>query len=144
MSTPLQDKLLAAALLDPNLPGLLGSTPFRWYFGQLTQGSAYPAVVTQEISRVPRYMYAGRATRPVQCRIQFTIWGGQFDAGRKAALSVEAALRTFLDQFNAIGIGGLVQYPNYVSGARDGFYTQTDPLTFQRLVDAMMWDNETI
>jgi hypothetical protein len=144
MSTPLKQKLLTAAAADANLGALLGPSPFRWYSIQLMQGSAWPAVVVQIISTIPKYTYSGRAQNPVQNRVQFTIWGGPGESGTQAAYSVENALKTFLDGFDAIGVPGLVLYPNYITLERDGFFIQTDTGIYQRLLDVMIWDNQNI
>ena len=139
----LKEKLRAAASADPNLSGLLGSAPFRWYDIQLSQGSAFPAVVVQIIATVPLYGFTMRAQRPVQSRVQFTIWGGQNDVGRETAIAVDTALKEFLDGFDAIGIPGLARYPNYVRLERDGFFYQADTGIFQRLIDVAIWNDET-
>jgi hypothetical protein len=142
--TPLKQKLRAAAAGNSGLTGLLGTSPFRWYNLQLLQGSAFPAMVVQIISTIPKYGYTMRAQNPVQNRVQFTIWGGAAEAGDQAAHNVEAALKTFLDGFNAIGISNLALYPNHITLERDGFFIQTDTGIYQRLIDVMIWDNETI
>jgi hypothetical protein len=144
MSTPLKQKLRTAAAADAKLGPLLGPSPFRWYSIQLSQGSAFPAMVVQIISTIPKYSYTARARNPVENRVQFTIWGGQGESGCQAAYDVENALKTFLDTFNAIGIPGLVLYPNKITLERDGFFIQTDTGIFQRLVDVMIWDNQNL
>jgi len=143
MSTPRKHKLRTAAVADTGLSALLGTAPFRWYNVQLLQGSALPAIVVQIISTVPKHGYTLRAQNPVENRVQFTIWGGQGDAGCQSAYDVEAALKMFLDSFDAIGISNLARYPNYITLERDGFFIQTDTGIYQRLIDVMIWNDET-
>ena len=144
MSTPLKQKLRTAAAADANLGPLLGPSPFRWYNVQLLQGSALPAVVVQIISTIPKYGFTMRAQNPVENRVQFTIWGGQGEQGSATAYQVEDALKTFLDTFDAVGIPGLTLYPNQITLERDGFFIQTDTGIYQRLIDVMVWDNQTL
>ena len=70
--------------------------------------------------------------------------GGRFSAGAEARDSVFSALAAFLDQLNLIGIAGMAQYPNFVVGDRDFLFVQTDGPIFQKVVDAMMFINESL
>jgi hypothetical protein len=143
MATPLKDKIRAAAIATPAFTALLGTSPFRWYDIQLNQGSQFPAVVVQIISGAPAYVMAGR----LQCsttRVQFTLWGQNNATGVAFLASLESALLTFLDQLNLIGIAGLVQYPNLVVGSRDGFVAIPQPGNPLRLIDAMIYSNDTL
>ena len=144
MSTPLQARMRTAAAANAGLSALLGSNPFRWFDNQLPQGQTLPAVVVQQISGSPTYVVTGRL-HTGWSRYQFLIWGGQFDAGDTARMNVEAALMSFLDGWSgAIGITGLVQYPSYVVGQRDSLFPQTDGPIYQRIVDAMIFSNDSI
>lgn len=144
MPTPLLDRIRAAAIATPSLTAILGTSPFRWWSIQLGQGSALPAVVTQVVSGGPSYGVAGR----FQCsssRVQFTLWGAANTASAVATLAaLEQALIAFLDTLNLIGISGLVQYPNQVVMQRDAFYAATQPGNPQKLIDAMVFSNDTL
>jgi hypothetical protein len=135
----LEAKLFAAASAYAPLTALLGTSPFRWYVTQLTQGSAMPAVVVFQVSDPAAYAFTGKLPTSAK-RMQFTIWG---DSAEKAQ-AVEAALVAFLGSFSAYGIPGLVSYANYVVNVRAGMYTQTQPARFLRTVDAMVQNNDLI
>jgi len=122
---------------------LLGTNPFRWYDTQLAQGSAFPAVVAQIISSSKTYNVAGRMTNG-NSRVQFTIWSTNTGSGMTARANVESALATFLDGLNLIGIPGLLQYPNYIVGARDGWVALPQPGNPLKLIDAMVFSNDSL
>ncbi len=146
MSTPLQSRIRTAAASDPTLATLLGTSPFRWFNNQLPQGygQTAPAIVVTQISGSPTYVLTGRL-RTGWTRLQFLIWGGQFDAGATARETVEAALITFLDSWSGgIGITGLTQYPSLVVGQRDFLFAQTDGPIYQRVTDAMIFSNSSL
>ena len=138
MSTPLETKLITAIAADSTLPGILGS---RIYDTQLSQGTAFPALVIQSISSGKSYTYDGRNNLS-RDRIQFTIWGGQFSAGAAAADTVLNALEAFLDTFSAVGNPS--QFPNQISMERRGMFPQTDGPIFQRLVDVFIYNDNSI
>ncbi len=143
MSTPLLDKIRAAAIATPALTALLGQNPFRWFNYQKVPGSAYPCVVQQVISNVPTYSLTARLPNG-NARVQFCIWGQNTATGLASIAAVESALATFLDSLNLIGIPGLVQYPNFIAGARDGWYPIPEPGNPQRLIDAMIFSNDSL
>ena len=144
MSTPLQSRIRAAAAAYAPLNALLGTNPFRWFAEQLPQGQALPAIVVKQISGSPTYVVTGRL-HTGWTRLQFLIWGGKADAGAQAREDVEAALLSFLDQWDGgIGIAGLQQYPNLVVGQRDFLFPQTDGPIYQRVTDAQIFSNSSI
>lgn len=133
--------LRTAAAAYPALSALLGTNPFRFYDTQLVQGSAYPAIVTYQVSDVKDYSVTARLVTG-WTRVQFTIWGGQADPGQAAAEQVLQALLPFLDQFNGTGIPNQIIYPNNVVNVRRGLFAETDPPIFQRLVDVKIFYND--
>ena len=143
MPTPLLERIRSAAIATPALTALLGTNPFRWYDKQLVPGSAFPAVVQQVISDSQSYSLTTRLPNS-NSRVQFTIWGVNTAAGMTSIANVEAALQTFLDGLNLIGISGLVQYPNFIVAGRDGFYPLPQPGNPQRLIDAMIYANNSL
>ena len=143
MPTPLLEKIRSAAISTPALTALLGTNPFRWYDKQLVPGSAFPAIVQQIISDSQNYSLTARLPNS-NSRVQFTIWGTNTAAGMTSLAAVEAALYTFLDTLNLIGISGLVQYPNFVVAGRDGFFPTPQPGNPQRLIDAMIYANNSL
>ena len=144
MSTPLAERMRTDAAAYPALQALLGTTPFRWFADQLPQGTAFPAVVVTDISGSPTYVVTGRL-HTGWSRMQFLIWGGQKATGATARTNVEAALLSFLDQWEGgIGIPNLSQYPNLVVLQRNSVYTQTDGPIYQKIVDAMIFSNSSL
>lgn len=141
MSTSLKAKLFAAAELDAGLAALLGSAPFRWYDVQLRQGSAFPAVEVLLVSNPRTYVMAGRMPTG-WARVQFTIFG--LGPSSENADAVAQALVNFLGTFNAIGIPGLAVYPCQLVGDRDAGQAATQPLTYMRILDAMIFSNDTV
>ncbi len=139
----LLDRIRSAAIATPALTALLGTNPFRWYPIQLAQGSAFPAVVAQVVSGNKTYSVNARLVTG-NSRVQFTVWSVNTGAGFASLASVEAALSTFFDSLNLTGIPGLTQYPNFVVAARDGFFAQTEPGNPQRLIDVMVFSNDTL
>lgn len=141
MPTSLKAKLFAAAKVDAGLSALLGSAPFRWYDVQLRQGSAFPAVEVMLISNPRTYVMAGRLPTGWS-RVQFTIFG--LGADSQNADLVAQALVNFLATFDAVGIPGLAVYPNQVVGDRDAGMAATQPLTFMRVIDVMIFSNDSV
>ncbi len=142
MASTLEVKIIAAVTAYAPLTALLG-TPPRLYDSQLTQTAAYPAMTVQEISNPRVYVFNGRLPTS-WARIQFRIWGGQFAAGNQAADQVRTALLSFLDQFNAEGIPGLSLYPCRVLNDLRGGFAQEETLIYQRILDAMIFWNESL
>ena len=139
MGTSLEVKLRTAAAAFSALTALLGTSPFRWYDTQLLQGSAFPAIVVVLIDDAKTYYLGGRMNTSFS-RVQFTIWDTDAERGR----SVEAALYDFFDVFNACAAPSGRAKPNYVVGARGGMYPQTQPPQFQRIIDAKIFNNDTL
>jgi hypothetical protein len=141
MSTPFSDRLRAAAFADSTLQSLLG-TPlnrFRFYNRQLVQGSAFPAVVFQQISGSDSYVDAGRQATGFS-RYQFTIWADN----QASAQAVDAALTAFTVTFNSSGVPGLSSYPNYILLRREGLFAPTDPGKYLQTLDVSFWQNDTL
>ena len=136
----IQQKLFTGAQAFAPLANLLGSAPFRWYDTQLRQGSAFPAVVVTQISNPKNYAFQSRVTTSWY-RMQFDLWA-QPDSAATGQLAM--ALFAFLDQFNAIGIAGLSQYPNLVVGDRGGIEPNLEPPVYRRTIDVRMFNNDTI
>lgn len=144
MSTSLKARLYAAALVDAGLLALLASgspAVLRWYDQQLPQGATFPAMVVQQISNPRTYVTTGRMPTGFS-RMQFRIFGTGNDSQNASA--VVAALANFLDGFNGSGIAGLAQYSNIIVADRDAGLANTQPLTFQRIVDAMIFSNDNL
>ena len=137
MSTSIETKLRTAALTFAPLTALLGTSPFRWYNTQFTEGSGYPAIVVRRVSGVPLWAIVGRMQNSWM-RLQFTIWEGEVPDDSDATLE---ALRKFLDQFSATNNAG--QFANQIlnDGIR-GFYAETQPGVFQTILDAMIFNND--
>ena len=139
MASTLEVKLRTQASVYAPLTALLGTAPFRWYDTQEVQGSVLPAVTVLQVSGNPLYAAAGRLSTGFS-RVQFTIWDTDAERGR----AVESALLTFLDQFNGVGISGLVQYPSQVLLQRTGFFAEPSPPRWLRYVDASIFSNNTV
>lgn len=146
MATTLKVKLRTAALAFSGLTNLLGgptSNLFRWYDTQLAvnqQGGGWPAVVVQIISNPNTYVVTGRLPTG-WTRVQFTIYSTDPEVNQV----VVTQLKAFLDQFSqGTGIPGQIAYPNQVVNERDGGIPQTQPLTYAWIVDAQVFNNDSI
>lgn len=147
MATSLKAKLFAAASAHAGLVALLkdGAHPFRWFDTQLPQnwpkGSVlFPAVVVMLISNPRTYAVTGKLPTSFN-RIQFTVYGTGNDS--QNAETVVNAIDDFLQGFSGSGLS-VPAYPNYIVGDRDGGIAQTNPLTYMRIVDANIFDNESV
>lgn len=139
--TPIETKLYNAAAADVGLQALLGTNPFRLFDTQLDQGSAFPALVMQEISSPRNYVMEGQPTL-ARYRVQFTIWGGQFSQGRDDCDSVRDALYAFLaDNFSAVGNG---QIANQVASDMRVLEPRTDGPIYKRIVDAFIYSDDSL
>jgi hypothetical protein len=138
MSSSLEAQLLSQASVFAPLQALLG-TPFRWYDNQLQQGSVYPAIVVQLISNPQAYVLTGRLPTSWS-RYQFTIW----DTDPERARTTENALFDFFDVFNAVGPANLPSYPVEVVNDRQSIVPNPEPKRFTRMVDAMIFSNDTL
>lgn len=140
MATPIMQRIRTAALANAGLVALIGQ---NWYDTQLPQLATFPAIVAQQISGPRIYVNAARLNAYF-ARFQFTIWAGQFAAGANARDAVFAALAAFLDATPFDGITGRAQNPNFIVGDRQMGFVQTDGVLFQRIVDAMLYVNESL
>jgi hypothetical protein len=145
MGTPLKVKLRTGALAFTGLTALLGGTTsnlFRWYDTQLVagqNGGGWPAVVVRVISDPQAYVFTSQLATSF-ARVEFTIWSTDPIVNE----DVYAQLNLFLNQFNAIGIPGLVQYPCQIVNARDGLLPNEQPPQFLKTVDAKIFSNSSI
>lgn len=136
----LEAKLRTAAIAWADLVALLGSAPFRWFDTQLDQKvNLFPAIVVLLVSSADTYALNRRLPGGFS-RVQFTIWA---NSGQDAR-AVETELVCFLNQFNALGVPGLQQYPNNVLNRRGSLFPQTDGPKFQRILDVSIFDNESV
>lgn len=140
MATPFKTRMRTAALANAGLAALISS---NWYDTQLPQAATFPAVVMQQITGPRMYSNVGRLAT-FWGRFQFTIWGGRYDAGAQARDNVFQALMNFLDSTPFDGVAGRTQSPNFIVGDRDALYPQTDGPIYQKIVDAMIFQNETL
>lgn len=144
MATSIQDRLLTAAAAYAPLTALLGTSPFRWYFDTLQQGSAFPAVVVEQISGSKTYAATKRLATGFS-RYQFTIWGGQYLAGSQARDAVASALNDFMDQWSGgSGISGLSLYSNLNVMERERLFPWTDTPIYQKIVDYRIFADDTL
>ena len=146
MSTPLLNRLYNDASADTGLLALLTTSPFPWYIGTPPQGFQMPAVATFLISDPATYSIK-RRLRTSYARVQINIWGGQYAPGVAARDAVDAAIAAFMDTWLG-GCGSpatwITQAPNRRVGARDFEYVQTDTPIFQRIVDYLIFNDETL
>jgi hypothetical protein len=122
-----------------SLLGLRGDGNPAVYEAQLAQGSTFPAIVVLQVSN-PKVYSTARRLETSWYRMQFTIWATSGESSR----AVLAALAAFLDQFDAIGIPGLSQYPCFIQNTREAMYVQTQPPQYQQVCDAMIFNNDSI
>jgi len=142
MSTTLEVKLRTQAAAFPGLTALLTDSPsglFRFYEGQLVQGSNLPAIVFQQASNPLMYSMLGRLPTSF-ARVQFTIW----DIDPEDDRAVEAQLFAFLDTFNAIGIPNATAYPVEVLNSFTRVYPSPDPGNWQRIIDVSIFFNRNL
>jgi hypothetical protein len=131
----------AAAGAYAPLTDLLGvGSAIRMSTLQIVQGGAFPAVALQLISNPSDYVNTSRLSTST-ARVQHLIFGAT--PGGNNAWAVAQALRTFYDQFNAVGIAGLGTYPTRIVGVTELGIAQTQPETFQIRFDAMIFYNES-
>lgn len=142
----LEQRIRTAAAAYAPLAALLSSgSPlvFRWYDSTPAQGFVYPAVVAFLVSNPASYCFTSQL-RTSFARVQFTIWGGQFAPGVDAADAVGNALQDFLNQLNlqADGRAG-IQQNNLIVGNRRAVFTLKDTQTYQRVVDAQIFSDDS-
>lgn len=143
MSTPIKERIRTAAIAFPGFTALLGTNPFRFYDLQLNQGSEFPAIVLTAVSNPQTYALVGRLPTSFS-RFQFTIWSTNDALGMQKLAALEALIIEFLETLNLVGIPGLCSYSNQVVNARDGWYPLPSPGNPQRLIDAMIFSNDSL
>ena len=139
----LKAKLYASASANAGLRALLldGST-FQWGDTQLPQQwnlTTKSAVVAFTVSDVPDYIALGPMNTGWS-RVQLTVFGHGNDS-ENATVVVNAIASWLLTLF-------LTQTPqqaaNFIVGNRDGGLADTQPLTYQRFVDIMVFSDSSI
>ena len=142
MATTLEAKLQTAIQAYSALTSLLATRPdgkSAVYDMQEYQGSSFPAMTILVVSAVDQYSTTA-VLITARYRVQFTVW----DTDPQRARSVEAALRQFLTTFNAYNAGDFnARARNEVVNRRQSGQAQTQPITYWRIVDAFIWNNET-
>jgi hypothetical protein len=136
--TSLKAKIYAGASANAGLQALLGTSPFRWFDQRLEQGTTFPAVVVKVVSNGRSYVGSGLMPTGWS-RVQFDVYGSGDDS-ENAELVVNA-ISDFLESFDAIGIPGQVAYPSNIVADRDAGVASTQPMTYLRIVDVMMFSN---
>ena len=142
MGTPLKVKLFNAASANAGLQALLGTSPFRWYDTQLPQTATFPCVVAFLVSDPRDYEARGQMSTSWN-RVQLTVFGTGNDSTEASA--VVAAVLTFVRGFFAYNAGAsATQSANKVVSDRDGGIAETQPLTYQRFLDVMFLNDESL
>jgi len=142
MATTLLAKLRTAASADATLSSLLGSSPFRWYDQQLAQGTAFPAVTAEITTRVRQYS-VNSLLLTAQYRVTFKVFDPDPQQSRAVALAIEQFLTGF-NAYSSAAPAGQLQPNQVVMGPRDFGIAETQPLTNLQILDAMIWNNETL
>ncbi len=137
MSTPLLAKLFSGAQAYGPLATILAGTPFRFYDTSLIQGSLFPAIVARQVSSPQMYSAAFRMTTNWN-RIQFEVWAQPDSA---ATDQVAQAFFGFIDQFNADGITGRTQSPNFVLNDMGWQESKLEPPAWQRIIDVRIFNS---
>ena len=148
MASSLKARLRAAASADAGLQAVLtsGST-FQWADQQLKQQwniTTCSAVVVFIVSNPRDYVTAEGQMVTSWSRVQFTVFGYGDDS--TAAEAVVEALLQFLFTFNASQASGTspgFTTPCIVLNDRDSGFVQTDPMTYQRILDVKIFSNDT-
>jgi|GEM_PF-3848315 len=143
MSTTLEAKLQTAMQAYTPLTSLLatrsdgGAAIFDM---QELPGSAFPAITILVVSAIDQYSTAGLLIT-AEYRVQFTVWA----TDPQVARAVEQAIREFLTTFNAYNAGdnSPIQRNQVINRQQRG-QAQTQPVTFWRIVDAKIWNNELL
>jgi hypothetical protein len=137
-------KLFTQASQFTGLKTLLGTTPanFRWFDVQLPQSQAtFPAVVVNQIGAPPMYVANGRLSTYF-ARMQLTVYGTGNDS--ENATTVVQALKDFFKVFNATAVASAPAFPNRILQDKDGGIAATQPLTYQRFIDVMVFNDENV
>ena len=134
MGTPLVVRMIAAAEAFQPLIDLgvgISSYPFP-------QGSVFPWITLQVISDQPVYTVNARVAQS-WTRVQALIFGTGVDPSN--AQAVLKAWQAFLDVTIFSGQTNLSISPNIALAAREVGIVQTQPMTFQNRMDALVRDN---
>lgn len=134
----LEDRIRTAAAADPALAVLLGTSPFRWYDTQLSQGTDFPAVVMQQVSGQDTYVFSGRMPTGFS-RYQFVIWDTNPSRGR----DVDVAVTAFFTTFNGPQLPGVAQcwYGSQIINRRSTLFAKPEPAKYQRILDVSIFSN---
>jgi hypothetical protein len=137
MASSLKSRIWSAAAANAGLQALLGTSPFRLFDMQLPQQPppVFPSVTMFQVSKPQQFTVSGRLYSNV-ARMQFTIYGTGNDS--ENAWAVRTALLSFFDSLGGDG-WGVVNVP----GDRDAGIAQTAPLTYMRILDVMVFDDES-
>lgn len=146
MASSIKARLFAQASQDAGLRALLlNGSIFQWADQQLPQNwdiTNHSAVVVFVVSNPKDYIVSGPLATSFS-RVQFTIFGHGNDSTNADA--VANALFSFIQSFNA-GQHGSVNpnfpAPNYVLNDRDSGFVETDPMTYQRIIDIRIFVND--
>ncbi len=138
----LEARIRTAALAFSPLATLLGydgldPSSMRWYDTQLRPGKVFPALVLTLVSDPETYTFNRRLATSF-ARIQFDIW----DHDPENSFTVQEQLAAFLDQLNLYGVTGLVQNANQIVGKRKVNFPDRNPPEWQRIVDALIFNND--
>jgi hypothetical protein len=140
MATSLEVKLRTAAAADTTLTGLLGTNPFRWFESQFQQGTIFPEVTVLLVDTINQYSVTNLLSTALS-RVQFTVW----DTDPERARDVETAIVDFLVGFNAMNNSSAAPIQaNTVISRRQRGNAQTEPFTYQRILDAKIFNNENL
>ncbi len=137
MATSIKERLYAAASVDAGLLALLGN-PIQWGDIQAKQNwdlTTKSAVTVQLISNPSNYQLPGRMLSST-CRMQFTIFGHGSNSQNAEAVAV--ALYNFFGNLAGNGLG-VLGIPN----DRDGGIADTQPLTYMRMIDCFLFNDES-
>ncbi len=138
----LKAKLYASASANAGLRALLGTSPFQWADTQLPQQwdvKTKSAVVMFTVSDIPDYIALGPMNTG-WTRVQLTVFGHGNDS--ENATAVVDAIALWLQTLY------LTQTPqqaaNFIVSNRDGGIAPTQPLTYQRFVDVLVFSDSSI
>lgn len=139
----LKAKLFASASANPGLQAVLQNGPvFQWGDIQVPQQwdlVNHSAVTAFLISNPKDYVALGPMFTS-WVRVQFRIFGHGNDS--ENAEAVAQALFAWLILLNTLTQNG--QASNFVVGDRDSGIAQTQPMTYQRDIDVMMFQDDSV
>ena len=139
--TSLLAKIFASAAANTGLQAFLQAGPvFQWADTQLPQEwdiTNHDAVVAIVVSNPKTYAAPGPMYTSM-ARVQFTIYGHGNDS--QNADAVAQALFSWLQTLFVSNVPQ--QAANYVVGDRFGGIAQTDPLTYLRHIDVLIFNSD--